>query len=241
MKKSLIAASAALALASMPVFGAYAIDPQSHDVTIGSVDETVYSVDIEWGENMVYDWKYNENTGSYGFKARLGCQGWYADNTTGPYLRALANSNSLYSDENCEVPFTGTVDEEGFDRYYVKDNVGGHISVRDYSQNGKVSATASFTPTEKYNWVEGKFANFANMTAFGDILYYDDLSEIANNTAPIGPSINVVLCVGACDEISRIDKTLYLEKAAGADVDSHSISTSDKIGTVTINITPDYN
>lgn len=241
MKKALTLATSALAIASMPALGAYAIDSRTHDVTVGGVDETVYSVDIEWGENMVYDWKYNENTGSYGFKARLGCRGWYADNSTTTYLRALANSNSLYSDENCEVPFTGTVDEEGFDRYYAKDDVGGHIRVVDYSQNGKVSATASFTPTEKYNWVEGKFANFANATAFGDILYYNDLSEIASNAVPITPSLNVVLCVGGCDELVRIDKTLYLEKAAGADVDSQSISTSDKIGTVTINIAPDYN
>ncbi len=240
MKKALILATSALAIASMPALGAYAIDSRTHDVTVGGVDQTVYSVDISWGENMVYDWKYNESTGSYGFKARLGCRGWSADNATISYLTALANGGGLYSDETCETPFTGTVTEEGFDQYYAKDNVGGRVWVYDNSQNGKVSATASFTPTEKYNWVEGKFANFANVTAFGDILYYDSVSELADNTYPIGPSINTALCVGGCDEWVRFEKTFYLEKAAGANVDSQSISTSDKIGTITINIAPDY-
>lgn len=240
MKKALAISALALALASMPALGAYAIDSKTHDVTVGGVDETVYSVDIIWGEDMVYDWKYDEKTGGYGFRARLGCQGWYASNATITYLTALANGGGLYADETCETPFTGTVTEEGSDQYYVRDNVGGKVEVLDFSQNGKVSATASFTPAEKYNWVEGKFANFANVTAYGDILYFDSLSEIANITVPIGPVINASLCVGTCGEIGRFEKTFYLEKAAGANVDSQSISTSDKIGTITINITPDY-
>ena len=238
MKKSLLATSAALALASVPVIGAYAIDPQTHDVTVGSVDETVYSVDIDWGADMVYDWKYGTDSRTFGFKARVSCQPWSAFADINSYLTALADSGGLYSDANCSTPHTGTVTNG--ETYYAKDKIGGKISVTDFTQFGKVSATASFSPTSSYSWVVGNFANFGNVTIGGDILYYNDLSEIANVT-PIGPSFNSALCVGSCGPLTRLEKYLYLEKAANASIDSQSINTSDKIGTVTINITPDYN
>ena len=72
MKKALILATilGSLLPAIMPAFGAYAVDSQSHDVTVGEVDETIYSVDIYWGGDLAFDWKYDEETNSHDFRAK---------------------------------------------------------------------------------------------------------------------------------------------------------------------------
>ncbi|MBR6964761.1 hypothetical protein IKH83_00380 [Candidatus Saccharibacteria bacterium] len=244
MKKILPAIAMSAFLAAMPVMGAFAIDSQSHDVTIGSVDEATYDIDIIWDDDMVFDWKYDRASNSFDFKARRSCH-QYGPMSQGSievlenYITASKNYGLLYSDENCSVAYTGSELDLENNSYYIKDTVGGHVLVADLSDNGSVSASVSFEAEDNYNWVTGNFANFANVEASykNDVFYYNDPSELTNSGKTVGLVTNAALCVNICGPYV-LDKYLYLEKAAGATVDSQSVTTSDKIGTVTINITP---
>lgn len=233
MKKTIICGIASLAMAAAPVFSAFAEPPQAgsstsgnmigtHDVTVGEVDETVYSVDISWGD-MTFDWKYDSEKNEYGFKARLGCSGYLmsADDT---YLTAAKEENILFSDDSCSVLQTSELINDT--TYYMKDNVGGSIKIEDLSVNGKVKANASFLAEEGYEWVVGKFSNTYTLTPqTGDIEYGEDLNNGLLEKLPNSSGIYY--------------GWLYFEKA-NSQMPSGAISTSDKIGTVTVTISPDY-
>ena len=74
MKKSLICGIASLALAAAPALSTFAtgLGSQTQDIMAGEVDETIYSVDISWGD-MTFDWKYDYSANTFGFATKIVC------------------------------------------------------------------------------------------------------------------------------------------------------------------------
>ena len=242
MKKSLFAGAASLLLAAMPVFGAYAIDSQSHDVTVGDVEEPVYSVDINWGD-LSFDWKYDEDNGDHDFKATLGCRPLKSDNIynsgfsgadMADFLPAARNLGLVYSDDTCSTVYYGDI-EGGGTIYYSRVEAKNLVTVLDYSTNGAVDASLSFTAESDYDWVVGKTANIAAVTPDGKINYYAYSADVPENA--IWPAMGTSGGPGGPTGIPWLGY-FYVEKAPNADLAGKTISANDKIGTLTINLTP---
>ena len=240
MKKALLAGAASLALAAMPALGVFAETPTNgtHDVTVGEVDQTVYEVDITWGD-MTFDWKYDLYTNSFNFKPGTTNECFSAGPASDvenrdQRLYTLQKENNLFSDDTCSTlagdgnPYTLEQLSEGVTYYYK-----GHsnrFSITDYTQNGRVSVSASFTPEDKYNWVNGKIGHYGAPCEGQETTDGSDCSaEVLTNG--FIPAIKVRDGVSYPAYLSE----LYLEKTSDP-ANPELITTADKIGTVTINI-----
>ena len=231
MKKTIVCGIASLALAATPVFSAFAEAPQngnsqtgyftgSKSVNVGEVDETIYSVDINWGD-LVFDWKYNNQKNEFEFRAHWGCTGDWTWTEAGSY-----GMGDYYTDDTCTTKYTDYV--EGTSGLYHKDPHN-NITVTDNSVNGRIETSVSFTPVEKYSWVVGKFANQMTTTidrSSETITYGEDI---------VGGILPKVITV----QPKYYGATFYLEKDPNAVVTAESISTSDKFGTIILSIEPD--
>lgn len=222
-------------------------DTYSKDVIVGEVDETIYSVDISWGD-MVFDWKYNEGLGRFIFSPQFGCYGValagyrrdeqaYSD--AAAYLAAAANLGHLYTDEECSaVTHDGNVDDDTI--YYIKYFPKNNISVVDLSYNGHLEATASFETAEGYDWVDGKFADdYAISNEYEIVTYYetiDGVRTIMNPEDQIASEHHISLAQGAMATI--LSKKLFLRPKAGTIANSSSVTAGDKLGTITVTISP---
>lgn len=234
MKKTLICGMASLALAAMPTFGVFAESLQgdsetgyftgSKSVTAGEVDETIYSVDIDWGD-MVFDWKYNFVANNFGFKARLGCEGYSTTVDGFDFLNQAKENGTLYADSNCSTLQTDEL--VNGNTYYRKTGIGGHFYIQDSSVNGRVTVQASFVPREDYDWVVGKFASSyeLNVTT-GEVTYAEDSDNgylVSQLGGPTGRFYH---------------SWLHLE-TNGDSVSSESVTAEDTIGTIVVSIEPD--
>ena len=220
MKKALFAGAASLALAAMPALGVFAETPTNgtHDVTVGEVDQTVYEVDITWGD-MVFDWKYDSVTNSFNFKPGLGeCVSTTI--STNDEVSRLQAKGELYTDSACN-----TLAENGgtSGQYYTKRKKN-NISVGDNTQNGRVAVSATFTPEDGYSFVSG---SFGIRLPYGEDGAYEDYEGFQ----PVG---------GSLDGRTLWGTQLNLEKTSNP-ANPELITSSDKIGTVTINITDGTN
>lgn len=236
MKKSLFAGAASLLLTAMPVLGAYAIDSQSHDVTVGDVDAPVYSVDINWGD-LSFDWKYDEETNSFDFEAPLECASteslpyWNGMDST-QFLQNAHDLSLLFADENCTSPYYGDLSSA---TTYMKMFPKNRIIVLDYSTNGSVSATMSFAAESNYDWVEGKTAPYYAISSSGKVHFINNPSEALEDE--IYPGLGAG-STGPDAPLVPLSTLFYIKKAANTDTSTKTVSANDKIGTITINITP---
>lgn len=241
MKKILTASAVSLCLAAVPVVGVFAegnVGENTHSVTVGEVTEPIYSVDITWGD-MSFDWAYNTSTESYGFKSKISCD-MVAD---GPALeQALQDKGNLYSDTDCEVPYTGDVNNIDVSQLRRTKGVGsGKISVVDKSTNGKITPETSFTPTANYNWVIGKFGLPKSLHIGNDHYLGFDSYDVASDSFSYDEfEDNKLFEMAKAPNGTFYEGYLYLENNAQL---SHSnvVSPNDVIGTVTVTISPDTN
>ena len=242
MKKQLLAGAASLVFAVTPVLSTFAEAPQagtadgyftgSKDVTVGQVDETVYSVDIDWGD-MAFDWKYDWKTNEHNFQPKMVCTsgGVYDEE----HFIAYRDSFGLYTGL-CETPVSAT-DEFAVETtysYYSYDT----IRVKDYTANGRLKVSASFASTDDYEWVTGKIGDWSthcskapeeNMTCSRNFNNHEDGSLLYNSTN-----------VDTHGAYRLLLGSFKLEKIPGMG-NTEPIATGDKIGTITLDITPDLN
>ena len=229
MKKTLICGVASLVLAAVPVINTFAEDvgTQTRDVAVGEVDETVYSVDLSWGD-MVFDWRYNEETNSFNFQQQRGAgQAVIAAYDGYDWLNNEKNKGYIFEDESCKSVFVGEIVNDVTYYWCPMYSASGVVQLSDNSTNGRVKATASFASSDSYNWVTGRFGLWVmdegnlvfNESENGKFQQYVDINW--DGTATTHTMIN-----------------LNLEKNREP-ASSELISTNDKIGTVTINIEPD--
>ena len=238
MKKIIICGVASLTMATMPLFSAFAVDASitgdsAKDVTVGEVDETIYSVDITWGD-MSFDWKYNALTNGYAFLGKeTSCQ-LPAERD----IYNLAVLGNLYSDYECTTPVEGEVSLG--ENYYSNVTTAYDIKVWDESVNGRVKAQASFTPSEKYTWVKGVFSDIA--MSFPMYVYADNNFDGYTETdGTLTNKMGISAPVAGQPIHTLSDVMFHLEVNEEAEIDLGSIVAGDKIGTVTINIEPDLN
>ena len=196
-------------------------------VVVGDVDVTVYSVDIEWGD-LSYDWKYDKETNSFGFKAPLGCNGYVASSEEAieNFESWVSGGQKMYSDNTCTTLHTGEF--EIGNTYYQTSKVGGKIRVVDNSVNGKIKAKVGFTPASSYDWVIGKFyAGYTLTPATGLIEYQNELTD---NYLPVTPGLSI----RALDGYLKLDVN---NEYTGEKV----VEQGSTIGTVTLEISEDTN
>ena len=229
-----VLACSAISGLAMPLANTFAegdLDGGSHDAIVGEVDETEYSVNISWG-NMTFDWKYNSATNSFDFQPQTRCVGSSAQyNLT--FMHSYQNEGNLYSDNTCTALMTGELTEDGFYYYTVPD---GEMTVKDFTQNGRIKATASFTPESKYDWVTGEFGGWSRACSV-EPDYTECSTAFTESGSEFYFNSNIV---ESGVEGRLLLKSLNLKKAADPAY-SDSITSSDKIGTVTITIEPDLN
>lgn len=216
MKKSLICGTLSLVLATIPAISAFA-DDSTHDVTVGEVDETIYSLDINWGD-MIFDWKYNDKKNDFEFRAHWSC--------TGNMVWSSYGSISYYTDDTCTTQYTENI--EGTSGLYRRDPHS-NINVTDNSINGRLKTSVVFVPEDDYSWVIGKFTNQNETTL-----------DRNNETITYGEEIEGgVLPKMITVQPKYYGATFHLEKDPSATITAESITASDKIGTITLLISPD--
>lgn len=241
MKKTIICGMASLAMATMPVFGAFAETPtldggtgsSQKDVTVGEVDETVYSVDLSWSD-MVFDWKYNQYTNEYALLNRPSCVMVehitpLSEEDQADYLSSLMLDGNLYSDFTCTTPAT---EVDIHTPNFMKAHGAESIFLTDNSTNGQVKASASFTPSENYSWVNGVFSK-ANLPT----LYNEKINNFSYELAENGAFTPMV---GDNYHTTTWECSFHLEVNKAIER-TNTVSKDDKIGTITINIEPDLN
>lgn len=239
MKKALLAGAASLALAAMPALGVFAETPTNgtHDVTVGEVDQTVYEVDITWGD-MTFDWKYNSEANTFNFKPAKSSECISAGSLQGiefydQVFYDLQNDKNLFSDSTCSTLTEGEL-SEGVT--YYKKSYTNNIAVVDYTENGRVAVSASFAPEDSYNWVRGKIGYMQDTcTREEAIAGADCQKEYVDGFAPA-----MKVLPGGSGYAPVYLSNLYLEKISDP-ANPELITTADKIGTVTINITDGTN
>ena len=244
MKKSIICGIAAFAMAATPMFSVFAEAPQagtadgyfmgSKDATVGEVDETVYSVDLNWGD-MVFDWKYNPITNGYAFVSNTICQ--MPAELDVQYLSIIGN---LYSDYACTeaVKSDGPIELEGHNYSSMIPSFS-TIKLQDNSINGKVKARASFAPSDNYSWVNGVFSDLA----LSNPRYVYTTNTFDSYEASDGTFKSGMGSIPLPGEPLRQNSYVlfHLEIDEEAEYDANSVSPNDKIGAITINIEPDLN
>ncbi len=156
----------------------------SRNVTVGEVDATVYSVDIEW-VNLSFDYKYDKTTNSFSFVPPLACQAIEANASygLGRLQEDVANGYGVFDDNTCTTAHTGEFQEGN--TYYVQDGFFPTMQVEDRSINGKIKAKASFTPSGSYaNWVVGKFYEYTTYDN-KQIEYHNELDNGYLASSPV--------------------------------------------------------
>lgn len=240
-----VLACSAISGLAMPLANTFAegdLSGGSHDVIVGEVDETEYSVDIIWGD-MTFDWKYAKDINKFGFEPSRTCMGEHYQQ--GDYIssREFA-SGILYSDSSCttvleEEPAEGT-------QVYSKSGFEDYMSVQDNSINGKIKVSASFTSENSYNWVTGEFVTGGYWTD-GESLSHMDISR--ENYLVIGDDVYYYYgenySNGQITEHPNVPglhyANLVLKTDQSTDLSAANVTANDKIGTVTITIEPDLN
>lgn len=255
MKKKLFGALMLTTMFALPVFANADEVKEPADfndektVVVGEVDTTVYQVDIEWG-NFSYDWKYDRDTNKFGFKANLGCEGagqMGDGNLITESLEYFKSNNLLYSDNTCSTLQTSELVDGT--AYYAKTQVGGFVRILDESVNAKIKANASFTPSQDYGWISGKFYKSLTFSPVsGKIQYFNQISDgyLSENTDPI-PEFEEPLEIqtilrGFDQPTSEYHRafTAWLSLDVNDQViQSNTITSEDVIGTVTIQISQD--
>ncbi len=236
--RNFLAASAAVAsLAVVPAVNVFADSAgstsENQDVTVGEVDYSVYDIDVSWGD-MTFDWKYNETTEKYEFRPKVVCQA----NVDGAEAWQLLQENgNLYTDNQCTTLETGEISGS---HYYQKAISGGKITVADNSTNGKVKATASFAPTTNYSWVSGHIGVQLMGNAWGTPIVPLGFSP-ATNTFSYTELENGELADESDPAGRKLGGYLYLTVNDAAAAQASSVASEDKIGTVTVEITPVFN
>ena len=118
----------------------------SKNVTVGDVQTPVYAIDIGWS-NMIFDWAYLSDTGSYGWKVHPVCD--YAnvlDESDFDYL-----SGTLFTDDECTTEATVYDDEATY--YHMSDDfVTANVWMVDMSTGGTITPSLTYTPNSKYNF-----------------------------------------------------------------------------------------
>ena len=122
----------------------------SQNVTVGDVDTPVYEVEIGWS-NMVYDWAYLADTGTYGWRVHPGCS--YADIENAQGFENY--TKQLYTDNTCTTEAT-TYDSET-DYYYVDYDVASNIWIVDVSAFGRITPSINYTINNAYNFTTMSF------------------------------------------------------------------------------------
>lgn len=136
-------------------------DSMTADATVGEVDVPVYSVEIIW-RNFRFEWKYDKELNSYGWKAAEICQPLYI--TSSESFDEYSAYRIIYTDSACMTETTSY--DENIPAYYYKlssqleDNKRAHIAIRDNTENGSITPSLTWNATENYGYVEGKFSYF---------------------------------------------------------------------------------
>ena len=253
MKKSLILGTAAVALvaAMAPAFSASAasenatIGNSTKNVEVGTVDETVYSVDIDW-DDLVFDWEYNGLKNGFFFSGAEYCSPVHGIGDTGngsgqplDYLALIGNLyayDSVPGSVNCVTPVDVNSIVSGTTYSYLAP--GPHnITVRDTSENGRFKVQGSFAAEEDYSWVKGVFAD-AGVGAFPEYSFANN--EYWGYVGAEGPFVPVMGALGGKNNYAAYDIGFFLDVNRDVEFDPSSVTAGDKIGTLTLTIEPDY-
>ena len=245
MKKSLKAGLCASLLA-LPLFAgvsntfATGLGSENQAVTVGNVENTVYSVDIIWGD-MTHDWVYHDGMGAFTFKPRTSCTKYYihpvAGNVNNRIIGLANNQGRLYSDSECTEPienvFASTPSGDNLyppdSAVYIKD-VSGSIMVYDDSQNGKVKAQVSYTAASGYSWAQGSFVDHCTRLELGYCLK-PDIDTMEGNTLE-----NDYLSSMGLNSRNLLYGHLVL---SGIGVlGEYEVTSGDTVGNVTVTVSP---
>lgn len=215
----------------MPLANTFAVGTgsQTQDVTVGEVDETVYSVDINWGD-MTFDWKYDYSTNAFSFVEQITCSELAAVGGSPEEPEpSITTDFPVFQDNACTEPFTAPYSGQAL---YAELKNYNTIDVTDHSSNGRVKARVSFSPENDYSWVAGRFSSVAYLDNNGNF------SQDLNNGYLLG-------IASGQDDVTGLPSAtyngiLYLE-GDSAHITSDSVHAGDKIGTVTLTIEPDLN
>ena len=214
-------------------------ETSTKNVTVGDVDEPIYSVEIHWSD-MKFDWKYDEYYKYFKFTPNYACTPVTIDSARAAELNskssAYLNLFGLFTNSNCNVRNTETNYVSG--NTYYEMSGGNDISVIDTSVNGKVKAKATFVPSTKYNWVNGLLTDAFGCFDDGDYNVCDYVQSSGNEE-----TLNAGFLTYddyASEQIGSSVLHAYMKlQYDTTSSQAHNVVKDEQIGTVTLEISPD--
>jgi hypothetical protein len=131
-------------------------------VGVGTVEVPIYEVHIIW-QDLTFDWAYDEKTQEFGWRKPAVCTEYTQDATEAQH--ALDLGMELYQDGSCEKriytaepPKTETEPGENAPTtdaayYYWYETNKSVIGIEDFTQNGQIVPSVSWTSGTKYPYV----------------------------------------------------------------------------------------
>ena len=122
------------------------------DATVSNVAVPTYEVAILW-EDLSFDWSYNKDTKSFGWKPTKRC-GAAEINNQKEYSEINNEYNGeIYTDETCSVLNEEEYSEEK--NYYVLyERENAFIGIEDLSENGEITPSITWKSESKYSDTE---------------------------------------------------------------------------------------
>lgn len=174
----------------------------SENVTVGSVDTPVYSVDITWGD-FSYDWVYDSTTSEYKWEntkmTKCGqvmpedagsTTGIYASiNYTADEYAAEVTKGNIYSDTTCSttidsVAYADIMSTPVYSKFEGEAYQG--LVISDNSSLGQVVPSVAWTSGANYDWVTGKFLYNScdfNCAAVTDETMFNEMYQLYSDSS----------------------------------------------------------
>ena len=124
------------------------------EATVGSVDTPVYTVAVIWND-LTFDWAFNEDDGTYGWKPSSLCYN-LSDSGENGVNNAFSEGLEVFKNDTCTEQASG-YDSSINEYYYAADREYATIGIEDISEYAQIVPSIEWKANSKYEDVEAEF------------------------------------------------------------------------------------
>ena len=123
-------------------------------VVVGEVATPVYEVNIFW-EDLTFDWTYDYDTNSFGWKPASLCERDYEMVGYEAEFDEKLASGEIYTDATCSTVTHERTEEAIY--YAVRERDYVYMGIEDFSQNGQIVPSISWNAESNYSYTIANF------------------------------------------------------------------------------------
>ena len=190
----------------------------SAEAKIGEIEVPVYNVFIIW-QDLTFNWAYDEKTQEFGWKKPAICMEYTQDADEADHAMVELGME-LYRDSSCENSIAATgLPEEGSSYYFLYETNKSTIGIEDFTENGQIVPTVSWTASEKYSYVNGTL----------EYSIIDSVCQVINSQDMLSSAIEEGVTLYSDSNCSNVSDTIqneYVDNMYYAFID---VDTTEKV------------